>query len=87
MRMSSSRQAIDMLTYSKGPIHSVPPTSKLLTGLTNLAIELDKKIPGKNLFFCILFKFDCSLVPSSTSSSTIDVSGRYATSRVVGTVP
>jgi hypothetical protein len=39
------------LSCSRGPIHSVPPTSKFLTGLTNLAIVEAKKIPGKNLFF------------------------------------
>ena len=45
---SSSKQAIDKFTYSKGPINSIPLYIKFLTGLTNLEGVVAKKIPGKN---------------------------------------
>lgn len=56
----------------------MPPTSKFLTGLTNLDIVLDKNIPGKNLFLATLFLddysyFSCS---STSSSSIIEVGGK-----------
>ena len=85
--ISSSRHAIDIFTYSNGPIHSIPPTSRLLTGLVNLEIVLERNIPGKNLFLFVVFIDDYSLVPSSSSSSRFTVAGRKATSSVFGTVP
>jgi hypothetical protein len=39
-----------MLTYSRGPINSIPPSSRFFTGLTNLAIAVERNMPGKNLF-------------------------------------
>ena len=50
-RRSSSKHAIDRLTYSSGPINSIPPCSKFLTGLTNLDGVVAKNTPGKNLSF------------------------------------
>jgi hypothetical protein len=87
--ISSSRQAIDIFTYSKGPIHSIPPTYKLLTGLTNLDTVLAKKIPGKNLFLfdALLDDYSVEVFLSSPSSSLIEFGGRKAISNVFGTVP
>jgi hypothetical protein len=51
--MSSSKHAIDIFTYSNGPIHSTPPTIRFLTGLTNLETVDARNIPAKNLFFTI----------------------------------
>lgn len=57
--MSSSKQAMDMFTCSKGPIHSMPPCIKFLTGLTNLETVVARKMPGKNLFLTVCFLSCC----------------------------
>jgi hypothetical protein len=47
LRMSSSKVAIESVSYSSGPIHSIPPSCRFTTGRTNLATCEDRKIPGK----------------------------------------
>lgn len=85
--MSSSKQAIDKFTCSKGPIHSTPPTSRFYTGLTNLATDDVKKIPGKNLFLSpFLLLCTSGLSPELLGSSGAKVGAKYATSSVLGTL-
>lgn len=52
---------MDKFTYSKGPIYSMPPFFRFLTGLTNLDGDVAKNIPGKNfsIKFSLLGRFSC----------------------------
>ena len=49
---SSSKQAIDMLIYSRGPIHSIAPSLRFTTPQMNRAGAIAMKIPGHYILLC-----------------------------------
>jgi len=73
---------MERLTCSRGPMNSIPPASKLFTGLTNLPGVDAKKTPGKN--FSLLSE---SLVEPESSLEVAELSlgGKKAISSVFGT--
>ena len=65
----------------------MPPISRFLTGLVNLAIVDARKIPGKNLFFWDFLAVEDSFSSShSYSPSSCTVGGKNAISNVFGTL-
>ena len=79
---------MERFTCSSGPMNSMPPYSRFLTGLTNLAGVEAKKIPQKNFSLMVS---PCSpseeldLVLLLKLSLNISFDGKKAISRVFGT--